>query len=127
MRDHGVNGYGRVYQHFFEHVDFRDDELALVHEPDPPYRSFSEPLVHIRSFLRQLVSLDLLTLSQEEHILASLMSLWFGYRTLGLLRSNVFELVPQNAAAIENVLANFHPFRVKYHDLSDFIHERPWE
>jgi hypothetical protein len=127
MRDLGVKGYGRVYQRFYEHGDFRDDEVALIHEPDPPYRSFSEPLVHIRFFLRQLVNLELLTPALEESILASLMSIWFGYRTLGLLRSNLFELAPQNAAAIETVLANFQPFRVKYHDLSDFIRERPWE
>jgi hypothetical protein len=127
MRDLGVKGYGRVYQCFHEHGDFRDDEVALIHEPDPPYRSFSEPLVHIRFFLRQLVSLELLTPTVEERILASLMSMWFGYRTLGRLRSSLLELAPQNAAAIDDVLANFQPFRVKYHDLSDFIRERPWE
>src|SRR2546426_6706244 len=54
MRDLGVKGYGRVYQRFYEDGDFRDDEVALIHEPDPPYRSFSEPLIHIRFFLRQL-------------------------------------------------------------------------
>jgi hypothetical protein len=127
MRDLGVRGYGRVYQRFYDQEDFRDDEVALIHEPDPPYRSFSEPLIHIRFFLRHLVSLELLAPSLEERILTSLMSMWFGYRTLGLLRSNLFELAPQNAAAIENVLENFQPFRVKYHDLSDFIRERPWE
>jgi hypothetical protein len=127
MRDLGVKGYGQVYQRFHNQEDFRDDEVALIHEPDPPYRSFSEPLIHIRFFLRQLVSLELLSPVLEERILASLMSMWFGYRTLGLVRSNLLELAPQNAAAIENVLANFQPFRVKYQDLSDFIRERPWE
>ena len=127
MRDLGVKGYGRVYQCFHEHGDFRDDEVALIHEPDPPYRPFSEPLVHIRFFLRQLVSLELLTPILEERILASLMSMWFGYRTLGWLRSSLLELAPQNAAAIEGLLANFQPFRVKYHDLCDFIRERPRE
>lgn len=127
MRDLGVKGYGRVYQSFYEHSDFRDDEVALIHEPNPPYRSVSEPLVHIRFFLRQLVSLELLTAALEERILANLMSMWFGYRTLGLLRSNLFELAPQNVAAIETVLANFQPFRVKHHDLCDFIRERPWD
>jgi len=127
MRNLGVRGYGRVYQRFYDEEDFRDDEVALIHEPDPPHRSFSEPLIHIRFFLRHLVSLDLLTPTLEERILTSLMSMWFGYRTLSLLRSSLFELVPQNAAAIEQVLANFQPFRVKHHDLSDFIHQRPWE
>jgi hypothetical protein len=127
MRDLGVKGYGRVYQCFYENGDFRDDEVALIHEPEPPYRLFSEPLVHIRFFLRHLVTLELITPTVAEHILASFMSLWFGCRTLGLLRSSLLELAPQNASAIDSVLENFQPFRVKYHDLNDFICERPWE
>jgi len=127
MRDLGVKGYGRVYECFYENGDFRDDEVALLHEPEPPYRFFSEPLVHIRFFLRHLVALELLTPNLEERVLASLMSLWFGCRTLGLLRSSLLEMAPQNAAAIDNLLENFQPFRIKYHDLNDFIRERPWE
>ena len=127
MRDLGVKGYGRVYRCFNNDADFRDDEVALIHEPDPPYRTISEPLVHIRFFLRELVSLGLLTPTLEGQILARLMSMWFGDRTLGLLRRYLFELAPRDAAAIEEVLGNFQAFRVKYHDLSDFIRERPWE
>jgi hypothetical protein len=127
MRELGVKGYGRVYRCFYEHEDFRDDEVALIHEPEPPYRAFSEPLVHIRFFLRELLSLGLLTATLENRILASLMSMWFGDRTLELLRSYLLELAPQEATAIENVFRNFQSFRVKYHDLSDFIRERPWE
>jgi hypothetical protein len=127
MRDFGVKGYGRVYESFFQVEDFRDDEVALVHEPNPPYRFFSEPLIHIRAFLRHLVNLELLSPRLEERILAGLLSMWFGYRTLSLLRANLVELAPQNAAAIENLLDNFQPFRIKYHDLSDFIREQPWK
>lgn len=127
MRDLGVKGYGRVYRCFHDYEDFRDDEVALIHEPDPPYRTFSEPLVHIRFFLRELVRLELLTPALEDRILAILMSLWFGDRTLELLGSLLFELASQNAPAIEDMLKNFQRFRVKYHDLCGFIRERPWE
>jgi hypothetical protein len=127
MRDLGVKGYGRVYRCFQRHEDFRDDEVALIHEPDPPYRTFSEPLVHIRFFLSELVRLDLLTRELEDRILERLMSMWFGDRTLELLRSLLFEFAPDKTTAIEDVLGNFQRFRVKYHDLSDFIRERPWE
>ncbi|HEV7472868.1 MAG TPA: TfuA-like protein [Pyrinomonadaceae bacterium] len=127
MRDFGVQGYGRVYKSFFEYEDFRDDEVALLHEPDPPYRFFSEPLIHIRVFLRHLVSVELLTAAQEERILAGLMSTWFGNRTLSLLRSSLLELAPQNAAVIDKLLNNFRPFRIKQLDLSDFLREQPWK
>jgi hypothetical protein len=126
MRDCGVKGYGRVYQCFYQHEDFRDDEVALIHEPDPPHRFLSEPLIHIRFFLRHLVNVQLLTQSLEERVLVSLKSMWFGDRTLNWLRANLHELAPQNAAAIDGLLRNFQPFRVKYHDLRDFIREQPW-
>ena len=126
MRDIGVRGYGRVYQRFYEEEDFRDDEVALIHQPEPPYRSFSEPLIHIRFFLRHLVQIELITPSLEEHLLTKLMSMWFGDRTLGWLRSSLVDLAPQNAAALGNVLDDFQPFRVKFHDLCDFIREQPW-
>jgi hypothetical protein len=127
MRDIGVKGYGRVYQRFFQEEDFRDDEVALIHEPEPPYRSFSEPLIHIRFFLRRLVELELLTPSLEEQLLTKLMSMWFGDRTLGWLRSSLRDLAPRNAEAIDSVMGDFQPFRVKFHDLNDFIREQPWK
>lgn len=127
MRDAGVKGYGQVYRCFYEHEDFRDDEVALIHEPEPPYRTFSEPLVHMRFSLRELVSAGLLTPTLEGRILETLMSMWFGSRTLCVLRSCLLELIPQHEATIEDLLANFQRFRVKCRDLSDFLSERPWE
>ena len=127
MREIGVKGYGRVYQRFCLEEDFRDDEVALIHEPEPPYRSFSEPLIHIRFFLRHLVELGLITTSLEENLLTRLMSMWFGDRTLGWLRSSLADLAPQNAEAIDSVMDDFQRFRVKFHDLNDFIHEQPWK
>ncbi|HEX6622202.1 MAG TPA: TfuA-like protein [Pyrinomonadaceae bacterium] len=126
MRHLGMKGYGRVYRCFYEHEDFRDDEVALVHEPVPPYHAVSEPLVHIRFFLRELVSRRLLTEPSERAILETFMSLWFGDRTLPLLRSILLETTPRHEEEVADLLANFRRFRVKCRDLADFLRERPW-
>lgn len=126
MRELGMRGYGRVYQSFFEHEDFRDDEVALIHELDPPYRALTEPLVHLRSWLHELTNAKLLDEQQVELVLARLMSLWFGSRTLALARELVLQLIPEHAAEIDLTLANFQRFHVKCRDLSDFLGAKVW-
>lgn len=126
MRDLGVRGYGRVYELFGQFEDFRDDEVALLHEREPSYRPLSEPLVHIRFWLRELVKMRLLRKKQEERLLDHLMSLWYGDRTLAGVRSMVTELIPDRADKIANSLSDFDRFRIKCHDLNDFLRERPW-
>jgi hypothetical protein len=126
MRDLGVRGYGRVYQLFTESEDFRDDEVALVHEPEPGYRALSEPLVHIRFWLGELVKTRLLGKQQEQRLIKHLMSLWYGDRTLARVRAMLVELVPERVGEVDDSLANFDRFRIKSHDLNAFLHERPW-
>lgn len=126
MRDMGVRGYGRVYEYFSQFEDFRDDEVALMHEPQAPYRALSEPLVHIRLWLRELVKVGFLLKRQEKRLLDHLMSLWYGDRTLPDVRSMVVQLIPDRADKVDATLASFDRFRVKSHDLNDFLQERPW-
>jgi hypothetical protein len=127
MRDMGVLGYGKVYEYFNECEDFRDDEVALMHEPQAPYRALSEPLVHIRLWLRELVRSGCLIKRQERRLLDRLMSLWYGDRTLPDVRSMVVQLIPDRVAKVDATLASFDRFRVKCHDLNDFLQERPWK
>jgi hypothetical protein len=126
MRDLGMRGYGRVYELFDQFEDFRDDEVALLHEPRPSYRALSEPLVHIRFWLRELVKKRVLVKRQERRLLEHLMSLWYGDRTLAQVRSIVLELIPDRADEVDTSLANFDRFRVKCQDLNDFLQEKPW-
>jgi hypothetical protein len=127
MRHLGVRGYGRVYEYFFKHDDFRDDEIALIHRPEPPYHALTEPLVHIRFFLGELLKSCVLTKKHESAILDDLTSMWFGDRTLSLVRSMILGLIPQHEATVDAMLANFDRFRLKCHDLSDFLREQPWK
>lgn len=126
MRHWGVRGYGRVYRCFCEFDDFRDDEVAFLHEPEPPYRAFSEPLVHIRFWLRELVEKGILQTSQEQQILEILMSMWFGDRTLPCVRSLVVGLIPNCQDVVDATLKDFDRFRVKSHDLSEFLRKKIW-
>ncbi len=55
MKHLGMRGYGEVYQWYCRDECFRDDEVALMHRPNPPYDAVSEPLIHIRVWLQELV------------------------------------------------------------------------
>ncbi|MFI5175725.1 MAG: TfuA-like protein [Terriglobia bacterium] len=127
MRNVGVRGYGRVYECFFQHEDFRDDEVALLHEPEPPFRSFSEPLVHIRFWLLEMMETRLLSPSQHDQILESLKSMWFGDRTLLRVRGMILDLVPEHVDRVDAMLAQFDRFRVKSLDLADFVQKQVWK
>src|SRR5215471_1402315 len=82
MRHLGVRGFGQIYEWFCRDENFRDDEVALTHQSSPPYAALSEPLIHIRLWLRELRRTNLLTSRQEKRLLDELMSMWFGERTL---------------------------------------------
>jgi hypothetical protein len=127
MRHMGMRGFGEVYEWFCRDEDFRDDEVALTHAPSAPYLALSEPLVHIRVWLEELVKLRLLTATHERRLLKELMSLWFGERTLSRVRTMVLALVPARAKEIDQTLANFDRFRLKSHDLSNFLRDQPWK
>jgi hypothetical protein len=127
MRHVGMHGFGEVYEWFCRDEDFRDDEVALTHGPTAPYVALSEPLVHIRVWLRELVKTRLLSRAQEKRLLKGLMSLWFGERTLARVRAMVLALIPDRARELDETLAGFDRYRLKSRDLSDFLREQPWK
>lgn len=127
MRHMGVRGYGEVFDWFCRDEDFRDDEVALTHFPTPPYLALSEPLIHIRLWLRELVRKRLLTLHQEKRLLQELMTMWFGERTLAIACEMVVKSIPREVNKIHETLKNFDRFRIKSHDLSNFLQEQPWK
>src|SRR5215211_6351336 len=113
MRHMGMHGFGEVYEWFCRDDDFRDDEVALTHGPTSPYIALSEPLVHIRVWLRELVKMRLLSAAQEKRLLKELMSMWFGERTLSRVRAMVLALIPDRVREIDETLAGFDRFRLK--------------
>lgn len=126
MRHLGVRGFGQVYDWFCRDENFRDDEVALTHQSSPPYVALSEPLIHIRLWLRELRRIRFLTSQQEKHLLNELMSMWFGERTLQRVRSMVLDSIEVRPDEVDETLANFDRFRVKCHDLCAFLEAQPW-
>ena len=126
MRHLGVQGFGQVYDWFCRDEHFRDDEVALTHQSTPPYVALSEPLIHIRLWLRELKRIHLLTSRQEQRLLDELMSMWFGERTLHRVRSMVLDSIGVRRDEVDETLANFDRFRVKCHDLFAFLEAQPW-
>ena len=127
MRHVGMHGFGQVYEWFCRDEDFRDDEVALTHGPTAPYVALSEPLVHIRVWLQELVKTRLLSAAQEKRLLKELMSMWFGERTLSRVRAMVLALIPDRARELDETLAGFDRYRLKARDLSSFLREQPWK
>ena len=126
MRHMGMLGYGKVYDWFCNDADFRDDEVAVTHLPGPPYLPLSEPLIHIRLWLRELVRTGLISPREEKRLLKKLMSMWFGDRTLLQAREMIVQLQPKHAANVDETLQNFDRYRLKSHDLLNFLREQPW-
>jgi hypothetical protein len=127
MNHLGMRGYGEVYDWFCRDEDFRDDEVALTHAANPPYVALSEPLIHIRVWLQELVQKHLLSEKQEKRLLTELMSMWYGDRTLSRANAMVLSVIPQHAQELDETWANFDRYRLKSHDLSNFLREQPWK
>jgi hypothetical protein len=123
LRDYGMRGYGRVYRQFFEVEDFMDDEVALLFEPTPPYRTLSEPLVHFRECLNHLLSEGKVTNEAQETILDKLKELYFGERTIQLFE----QLLRTHSDVPIGVISAFDRFRIKSLDLLNFLQEMDQE
>jgi hypothetical protein len=127
MQALGVRGFGEVYKMFLDDPDFSDDEVALLHQPDPPYRSLSEPLVHTRRFFDDLIRRGLLQPGIRAVLVRQLKELWFGYRTLERLRALLTRYTELSRRQIDDELRTFGTHRVKSQDLKDLLLARPWE
>jgi hypothetical protein len=116
LGDLGMRGFGRVYRRYADDPAFRDDEVALLHEPEPPYRPFSEPLVHVRALLAAMVDASAITRTAHDEIIATLMPMWFGDRTPTFLETLI------DPAWVRRL----DEFQTKSQDLAAFLASRPY-
>ena len=123
MRNDGMKGFGYVYSCFFEQEDFKDDEMALLYNPEKPYHPITEPLINIRYFLSHLVSANLITTGICDEILNVFSQLWFGERTLDLLETLL--LKHDCDPDVFKELDDFKKYRIKTIDVVNFFNTRP--
>lgn len=116
----GMRGFGRVFQRYVDDPGFRDDEVALLHEPEPPYRAFSEPLVQVRDWLDAMVAAGDLAEDRRQALIAELSAMWFGDRTAATIGARIG---PELAA---RWIPRLREFQTKAQDLAAFASARPW-
>jgi hypothetical protein len=127
MRHMGISGFGRVYGHFLGDLDFQDDELALMHVPEPPYTGSTEPLVHLRHALAILAEHGDIDHEHAQRVVDALKSQWYGFRRLDSLIALAGEYGGAKAEmAARTLVADFDQCRVKTLDLADFLVQAPW-
>ncbi len=122
----GMRGFGRVFERFEADGDFQDDEVALLHEPTPPYRSVTEPLVHLREAIQYLVSRGIVRARDGRAVATDLKSRWYGERTVPGTVDALARHARGGAAHVRDELRDFGRFAVKTHDLERFLEQRPW-
>lgn len=127
MREFGIRGFGHVFREFFQHEDFQDDEVALLHAREEPFHPFSEPLIHCREAIRYLVSRDLVSEADARDTIMELKSRWYGERTLELFEQLLVAKSPDRVAVLNKEISEFDRFRLKTLDLEQFVQERPWK
>jgi hypothetical protein len=127
MRSLGMLGFGRVYEHFLGDDDFQDDEVAQLHAPGPEYFPITEPMVHLRYFIRELEVSGTLSHSSAQRIVDELKAVWYGSRSTAFLLSLIDRCSgPGAGMAARMLLGDLNRFRVKTQDLARFLEQRAW-
>jgi hypothetical protein len=127
MHTLGMRGFGEVFEAYAGDPDLDDDEVALMHSSEPPFRPMSEPMLHIRRFLADLASRELLTRQQTTAIVDELKQRWYADRTMGALKNALIHHSGLATTVVQAEMANFDAFRTKQHDLLRFLKEQPWQ
>lgn len=123
MRFMGMQGYGKVYEKFLEWDDFQDDEVSLLHGPEPDYFPVSEPLVHFRMCMEFWIKSGKIAPDEASIVLQKLKQMFFGDRTV-----YVFKQLIQQHTSLDPQLAtkDFDRYRIKKTDLENFLRNRIW-
>jgi hypothetical protein len=126
LRDEGMRGFGWVFSMFAQFDDFTDDEMCLLHFPEPPWFPVSEALVNIRYALDSRKAELGIADDAATTLVTALQGLWFGDRTAEVVRRLAIDVAGIEAAAIDALLAWLPSHRIKSLDLAALLAQRPW-
>ena len=126
MRFEGMQGHGWVHAQFAVHADFKDDEMALLHFPEPPYFQVSEALVNIRYALACRAADLAVGTKSCTALIDALRGLWFGDRTEDRVRELMVEAAGMTSSQAEVLLRWLPSNRIKNMDLAGLLDAQPW-
>lgn len=125
MRHEGMHGFGWVYQQFALHDDFTDDELCLLHFPEPPWWPVTEALVNLRYALHHQPDAAALSADAKGWVVAQLRQLWFGERSAACMQA-LLQRAGLDTAAASRCMAWLGQNRIKSLDLAALLRAAPW-
>ncbi|MFD9736280.1 TfuA-like protein [Umezawaea sp. NPDC059074] len=126
MRSLGMRGFGDVYEMYAADPEFDDDEVALLHSTEAPFQAISEPMVHLRSFLAELLDRGVVTAEARDDAVGELKNRWYGERTKDRLKWTLVKVCGLDAESAATEVAGLHRHRLKTADLVRFLATRPW-
>ncbi|MCO6003536.1 TfuA-like protein [Actinoallomurus purpureus] len=127
MRHLGVRGFGDVYARYAADPEFDDDEVAVLHASEAPYRPLSEPMIHIRGFLEDLAERGIISQEACRSVALDLKQRWYAERTLRTVHDSLKRVDVREWDVVRSGLADFGSFRSKTSDLVRFMTEQPWK
>ncbi len=126
LRHEGMRGHGHVHAQFTRFDDFTDDELCLLHFPEPPYFPVTEALVNLRYALECQGQAMGMSLAQQTAVIDRLSALWFGERSMARIRDVMVRDADTAPAVADAVLSWLGANRIKAMDLDKLLRARPW-
>jgi hypothetical protein len=126
LRDEGMRGFGYVYEQLSRHADFTDDEMCLLHFPEPPFFPVSVALVDLRYALAQRGRDFGIAEAVGDALVTALRGLWFGDRTEERIEALLREQGGVDPRSAGLLLDWLRQHRVKAMDLAQLLACRPW-
>ena len=126
LRDEGMRGFGEVFAMFSRFDDFTDDEMCLLHFPEPPYFPVTEPLVNLRHALARRGPELGITGDAAQALIAALRLLWFGDRTPERIRALMVQPCGIADETVDLLLDWLASNRLKTLDLRRMMALTPW-
>jgi hypothetical protein len=126
MREEGMRGFGEVFAMFARFDDFTDDELCLLHFPEPPWFPVTEALVNLRHALATHGPALGIGEAASQAVVQALRGLWFGDRTTDRIRALLSSTGGCTQAQADALLTWLASHRLKTLDLQTMLMQRPW-
>lgn len=124
MHTLGMQGFGIVFQAYRDQ-GLSDDEVTLLHQDEPPYLGLSEPLIHIRFFISNLITREILSADSGKRIICLLKAMWYGNRTQAKLQEYLIK-EGLSEERVVTLICELPRFQLKTQDLADFLSMKIW-